>query len=230
MIGRLSRALKGISLDRKLGNLSMEERFSDHYRSGWWFANGESRSGSGSTLEATEEIRAALIPFLEKWHVNRFLDAPCGDWNWMKSVQRPAGLHYIGADIVPELITELKETHASEQVEFMHLDITADPLPDADMMMCRDALFHLSENDIWRFFDNFLAADITYLLTTHMPQISANRDIVTGKHRPLNLEAAPFLLGKPIDGFTDYTPPRREKYMSLWSRDQIAEAVDRSAR
>ena len=214
-------------MDRRLAAQSMEERFSSHYRSGWWFANGESVSGAGSTLAATTEIREALGPFLAKWEAKRFLDAPCGDWNWMSQVSLPDGLHYIGADIVPDLIADLQERHAGEGVEFVHLDITSDPLADADMMMCRDALFHFSNADIWRFIENFISSGIPYLLTTHMPQINANRDIVTGKHRPLNLEAAPFNFEPPLDRFADYTPERREKYMALWSREQLAAALDR---
>lgn len=228
MFGQIRRFIKGKILDHKLKGLSMEERFSDHYRSGWWFANGESVSGVGSTIQATTEIRQALVPFLIKWKVKRFLDAPCGDWNWMKTVELPEGMQYFGADIVPDLIADLQARHARDGVSFAQMDITADPLPAVDMMMCRDTLFHLSTQDIWRFVDNFVSSDIPYLLTTHMPQVKENHDIVTGKHRPLNLEAAPFCLAPPLDRFADFTPPRREKYMALWSREQLAEALKRS--
>ncbi|MEM6382822.1 MAG: class I SAM-dependent methyltransferase [Pseudomonadota bacterium] len=211
-------------MDRDLANQSMEERFTGHYRSGWWFDNGESLSGSGSTLDATQRIREELVPFMQKWDVERLLDAPCGDWNWMQHVPLPADVHYLGADIVPDLIEDMRARYSSERVEFTQIDITADPLPQADMMMCRDALFHLSHADIWRFVDNFLGSSIPHLLTTHMPQIEENRDIVTGKHRPLNLEAAPFNFEPPVDKFADFTPPRREKYMALWTREQLEKA------
>jgi hypothetical protein len=222
MFGQIRRYIKGKFLDRRLQTMSMQERFVDHYRSGWWFANGESVSGSGSTMEATVHIRENLVPFLAKWQVTRLLDAPCGDWNWMKAVSLPPDLIYMGADIVPDLIADLSRRFSSDRVSFRQIDITCDPLPAADMMMCRDALFHLSHDDIRRFVANFLASGIPYLLTTHMPQVPENRDITTGKHRPLNLEAAPFQWGTPLDQFADFAPPRREKYMALWSRDQLA--------
>lgn len=224
MIGSIRRYLKGRFLHKRLSGMTMQERFADHYRTGWWFDNGESLSGSGSTLEATTRIRAELLPFLAKWKVTCLLDAPCGDWNWMKTLTLPPGLTYIGADIVPELVEKLQTEFRADRVTFQHIDITRDKLPAADMMMCRDALFHLSHEDIGRFFDNFLASGIPLLLTTHMPQVPENRDIVTGAHRPLNLERAPFNLPAPMDRFADFTPPRREKYMALWSRDQIAAA------
>lgn len=227
MINRIQRYFKGLFLGKRLEGLSLQERFTQHYRSGWWFANGESVSGSGSTLDATQQIRAHLVPFLETWKVKRLLDAPCGDWNWMKAILLPADMHYSGAEIVPDLVKKLKAEFGAPDREFLHIDITSDALPRADMMLCRDALFHLSNADIWRFVDNFLASDIPYLLTTHMPQIPENKDIVTGTHRPLNLEAAPFFWGKPIDRFEDYAPPRREKYMALWSRDQLTAARER---
>lgn len=226
MIRTLKRFIKGKFMDRTLHGLSMEERFSQHYRSGWWSANGESLSGSGSTMDATTEIRKQLIPFLEKWQVKQFLDAPCGDWNWMKTVTLPHDMTYIGADIVPDLVNTLNKEFTSQRVSFTQLDITADPIPAADMMMCRDALFHLCNEDIWRFVRNFVASDVPYLLTTHMPQVEENKDIITGKHRPLNLEIAPFKFEAPLDKFADYTPPRREKYLTLWSKEQLARALE----
>ena len=230
MLQTLRRFLKRRKLDGKLEQLSMEERFTDHFKSGWWFENGESVSGSGSTMEATKEIREALPAFLAKYDVKTFLDAPCGDWNWMRTVELPEGVHYIGADIVPDLVAQNGEKYAGERVEFRHIDITSDPLPAATMMMCRDALFHLANADIWRFFQNFAASDIDYLLTTHMPQIGSNSDIVTGKYRPLNLEIAPFNMPAPRDRFADYHEPYREKYMALWTREDVAAMLKAAGR
>ncbi len=229
MLNRISRFIKGTLMDRKLEKLSMQDRFSEIYRTGWWNDNQESVSGSGSTLDNTTLLRRDLVPFLDKWNVKRVLDAPCGDWNWMKEVALPEHIHYIGGEIVPDLVETLREKNTRQNVEFVLVDITADKLPDVDLMFCRDCLFHLSSTDIFRFIDNFIASDIPYLLTTNMPQIDTNREIVTGKHRPLNLQAAPFNLGEPLDRFADYEAPRREKYMTLWSRDQLIAARGQTA-
>lgn len=221
MLRKLSRFIHGRLMDKKLEKLSMQERFSEIYRTGWWYDNKESVSGSGSTLENTTLIRKNLGPFLQKWEVKRILDAPCGDWNWMKEVELPDGTKYIGGEIVPELIQKLQDQYKTENTSFQLLDITTDKLPEVDLMMCRDCLFHLSSDNITKFIDNFIASGIPLLLTTNMPQVETNKEIVTGKHRPLNLQNAPFFLGEPIDSFPDYEPPRREKYMSLWTRDAL---------
>src|SRR3712207_7875432 len=46
----------------------------------------ESYSGRGSELGATESLRSYLPQLFERLNIKTFLDAPCGDWNWMRQV------------------------------------------------------------------------------------------------------------------------------------------------
>ena len=70
--------------------------------------NGESKSGLGSTLAFTKRLRVDLEALFEGLNATSLLDAPCGDFNWMRHVQLPAGCAYMGRDIVPKLIEDLK--------------------------------------------------------------------------------------------------------------------------
>lgn len=185
----------------------------------------ESASGDGSTLFQTENLRRELPRILRDHGVSRFFDAPCGDYNWFRYVERENGFSYLGADIVPELIERNQQVYANATTSFMTLDIAADPLPPADLWMCRDCLFHLSNRDIFRVLANFLQADIQWLLTTTHYECRKNTDTATGGFRLLNLEIEPFTLGPPRDQIEDWAPGAYKRRLSLWDRDQLCSAL-----
>ena len=64
---------------------SDEKAFTDIFIYKKWGA-GESVSGNGSSLEYTTSLRSQLGKFFEKFSIESIFDAPCGDFNWMKSV------------------------------------------------------------------------------------------------------------------------------------------------
>lgn len=64
--------------------------FTSIYRNNGW-GSLESRSGAGSTLASTANIRRELPGLVERLNIRTLLDAPCGDFNWMKEVALPAG-------------------------------------------------------------------------------------------------------------------------------------------
>ena len=109
--------------------------FTDYYFNNFW-GNKESVSGAGSTLEYTENVRKEIPLLVERFKVRKFLDAPCGDYNWFQAVQRPAGMEYIGGDIVEELVRQNQVRFGDAGTRFISLDVIADALPQADMWMC----------------------------------------------------------------------------------------------
>jgi glycosyltransferase involved in cell wall biosynthesis len=157
----------------------------------------ESRSGEGSTLAGTMVIRGHLPELFSRYQVQSFLDLPCGDFNWMKHVDL-CGVRYIGGDIVAPLIAANQKAYGNADRLFLELDLTSDPLPVADMMLCRDCLIHLSFADITRFLDNLHRSGIRYLLTNTYPERHNNIDIETGRFRPVNLALPPFSFPPPV--------------------------------
>jgi hypothetical protein len=129
---------------------------------------------------------------LDDLGIATLLDAPCGDASWIGAL----GLrqHYIGVDIVPALIAELAQRAATGAIagEFHLADITADPLPAADAILCRDCLVHLSFANIAQALRNFARSGARYLIATTFTGWQENRDIEDGDWRPLNLQARPF--------------------------------------
>jgi ubiquinone/menaquinone biosynthesis C-methylase UbiE len=68
-----------------------------------------------------------MLPILIKQlQVKKVLDAPCGDFNWMKEIHKNIE-SYIGVDIVEELIDRNKRKYTSQNIQFYHSDITKDP-------------------------------------------------------------------------------------------------------
>ena len=90
----------------------------------------ESISGPGSNLKQTEGLRAELPGLLAKLKATSLLDAPCGDFNWMRETKLDLD-NYIGADIVPDLIEENREKFGALNRSFVVLDLTTDVLPAA---------------------------------------------------------------------------------------------------
>ena len=180
-----------------LSGLSLEERFARIYETNLW-ADAETRSGAGSSLDNTASLRAALPPVLRRLNARRLLDVPCGDFNWMSQVDL-SGIDYIGGDIVESIVEANRERFESRTRSFVKVDLTTGPLPDADVVLCRDCLVHFSFDNIIAAFRTMKASGARYLITTTFPDRQVNKDIVDGDWRPLNLELFPFLLPSPQD-------------------------------
>jgi len=202
---------------------SRENVFRDIYAQNLW-GDQESVSGPGSNLERTSAFRAELPPLLKAIGVRTLLDAPCGDFNWMKEVELEVD-RYIGVDIVPELVEQNQRRYGTAARSFLHRDLILDQMPFADAILCRDGLVHFPLADIRAALRNFKRSGACYLLTTTFTGVYANREIRTGEWRPINLQRPPFNFPPPLwlidekrraaDGFSD-------KCLGLWRLENTA--------
>lgn len=138
------------------------------------------------------------------------------------------GIAYTGADLLPELVAA-NAARAAPDRRFAVLDLTASPLPRADLLLCRDCLVHFSFADAARAMANIRRARITYLLATTFPAETANLDITTGDWRPLNLERAPFNFPPPsallTEGCTEADGRFLDKSLGLWAIQDLPTAM-----
>jgi len=171
------------------------EVFADIYKNDLWNTP-ESKSGGGSTLEATFSIREQLPKIIAKYSIRTMLDVPCGDYNWMKEVQK--NCTYLGGDIVADIVKKNIQLYSSDTVLFQQIDITTDLLPKVDLIFCKDCLQHLSYDKIKDALNNFKRSGSNYLLVTSYPKTWRNYDIYDGDYRALNLLIKPFYLPKFI--------------------------------
>lgn len=194
--------------------------FTEFYETNRW-GSLESASGPGSELVQTKEVRAALPMLFRRFDVRTMLDAPCGDFNWMRHVDLSRLETYVGVDIVRPLIRHNQDNYSSRKISFLEKDLTKDLLPAADLVFCRDCLVHLSNSEAQKVLENFLLSKSRYLLTTNYVGEVANRDTSMGRWRPLNLSLPPFSLPEPILTIdTDFTAEGRQhpgNGMSLWA-------------
>ena len=200
-------------------------------RNGW--GNTESLSGPSSTLQRTENLRGFLSKFFSLHNIKSVVDAPCGDMNWMSKLLESCNVHYTGIDIVEDLIENNKKKYGNSNTAFFCKNILQDPLPKADLMICRDFMFHMSYSDISRFMKNFIESGIKYIfLTTHINSFILekdkrylynrfhNRDIKTGGWRMFDLFLPPFNFPTPICSCVD---GGGDRYLALFSREQLVD-------
>ena len=192
--------------------------FEDIAKSRTWTSE-ESISGLGSTLAQTRELIAGLPGLLAKLGVHSLLDAPCGDFNWMKEVDL-SGIAYTGGDIVAEIVAANESRYGESGRAFQQLDLMSSELGDHDLLFCRDCLVHLSFSDISEVLANLKRSNIRYLMTTTFPEEPGNEEIVTGGWRPLNLQLAPFYFPVPImllsENCTEMNGAFTDKSLAVW--------------
>lgn len=183
----------------------------------------ESVSGRGSELACTESLRASLPSLFKDLGVNSILDAPCGDFNWMSQVSL-SGISYIGVDIVPEVVAQNQQKYGTSSIRFIDGDITRTQLPQADLIICRDCLVHLSFWDGYRALKQFKQSKARYLLITTYPTTVKNEDAPTGSWKSLNLCQSPFNFGSPLmllSDPSDDTGKHPDKSLGLWRLDNM---------
>jgi len=173
----------------------MEHVFAETHRSNSWGSD-ESVSGPGSTQQRGASFRDDLVAALHDLGARVLLDAPCDDFNWIGPVADAVD-QYLGVDVVPEIIAENLRRHSRPHRQFLRLDLTRDPLPPADVVLCRDGLVHFRTADIWRALANLRRSGARYLITTTFIGDRENEEVVTGGWRPLNLERPPFCFPSP---------------------------------
>jgi hypothetical protein len=137
-------------------------------------------------------LALGLPRLLRELKVASLLDAPCGDAGWINRIA--LGMPYTGVDIVPAIVASLQRRAEAGELKGNYLlaDITRDPLPRADAVLCRDCLVHLSFAHIARAIHNMRRSGAIWLITTTFTELQNNHDCEDGDWRPLNFCRPPF--------------------------------------
>ena len=173
-----------------------EQVFAQHARLYRSFRD-ESISGPGSSLQQTRVLRRRLPLLLAYLGVRTLVDAPCGDFNWMRHVE-PGLDQYIGVDILGDVIAEHQWRHRRSHRRFMRADLMAGGLPQADAIFCRDLLPHLAYAEVAKVLQGFRLSGAAVLITTTFTGARPNRDTAGGRWRTLNLTLPPFDFPPPL--------------------------------
>ena len=215
--------LFNFSEGKKFQGKTTQEIFTQIMKDDFW-EEGESVSGPGSTLAQTRELVRLLPLVFEKFAIKKILDAPCGDFNWMRKTDL-SNIEYIGGDIVKRITDKNNQKYAAKNTSFLQMDLLSPIGGEFDLLFCRDCLVHLSYADIFKVLDNIKNGRIKYFMTTTFPEEPENKDIATGGWRPLNLILPPFGFPKPIyllnEKCTEADGIFADKSMCLWEVDQL---------
>ena len=206
--------------------MNISEIFEDIYENNKWeMGQSESKSGFGSTLKFTENIRKFIVDFIREHRINTMLDTSCGDWNWMKIIQNEL-CDYTGIDVVEQLIKTNNENYSSNKIKFINSDFLSfiKNIPENqsyDLIFCRHTLEHLTTEYNIEFL-NECKRVCKYLFVTGYNDINRkNAQLPANIYRPINLELEPYVnileqyyFTKIYDGVNDtYTP---ETYMYVY--------------
>ena len=188
-------------------------KFTDIYVNNQWGAT-ETRSGSGSTLLATVELRRDFQALLQRLKVRTLVDAGCGDVAWLQHISSSLDL-YLGYDAVEEMITHNRTMFAAQSNHLFGVaDIASDILPRGDAILCRNTLTHLPNGLVSQVLQNFKRSESRFLIATTTPG-AENGDSKLAQWRKLDLNASPFSLPKPKymlkDGSSKYN-----RFLGVW--------------
>jgi hypothetical protein len=199
-----------------------ESIFSKIYERNLW-NDPESVSGRGSTLRRTTVIRGVLPALLSDVGAKSLLDAPCGDFNWMRYAEL-GPVTYVGADVVPSLIARNEQQYGRDGRKFVILDITRNTIPRASVILCRDCFTHFSFRDIRSAVANFKRSESEYLFATTHQGAREHRDIATGEGRYVNLQLSPFNFPEPLKLVVE--DPELGKCLGVWRLQQLLIHID----
>ena len=146
----------------------------------------ETPCGTGSTLRETEKVRAHLPRIASEYNIKTVVDAGAGDLHWMPLVNWD--VEYQGFDLYPR------------HPDVKQADITKDLLPQADLILCRHVLNHLSIRQSEDALKRFFQSGCRYLLMT-------NCDLQRDYWGQYGLS-----IGSPIETFKDTTKWNLELY------------------
>jgi len=180
------RRFKRLAEQRRNLNKTTEEIFTEIYEQNkWGGSQGEFYSGAGT---ADEQIVSAYInmisekAFIENYFGLSFVDLGCGDFHIGKKLI-PLCSSYIGIDIVKPLIQNNQEKYGNKAINFMHLNIVEDELPNGDVCFVRQVFQHLSNQKIIAVLPKLKKYKWVFI-TEHYPtdnnSIKPNIDIICG--------------------------------------------------
>ena len=201
--------------------------FTSIYKSKHWVQNPHdlsnefiSISGPGSNTYS-DQYKNLIKNFkliIDKYEIKSIIDIPCGDFLWIKKIIHEKKIKYLGIDIVEDLIQENKSKYQNENIKFSTGDIVNFEVKEKyDLVIVRDLLIHLDNNDIKKILNNMKKMNVKYLAVNNY-EINKNKDVIIGQHREVNILIEPYNFPKPIFYFNDYA---KDKFIYIYDIGKI---------
>lgn len=186
---------------------SSENKFDRIYREQTWSGNDDAvpLSGPGSKVESSLPVIEFINRAVEQEKIESVLDLGCGDLTYISTVEHitSGAVSYTGIDISNFILRENSEKYPWFNGDSM--DITEPRIFEADLIIIKDLLFHLTNKQIEALFENLTNSRFKYCLVTTMKNMSNRRRILDPKHNyaDVNIRIFPFFRNQYL-----YTLPR----------------------
>ena len=201
--------------------------FTSIYKSNHWVQDADilskdhiSVSGHGSNINTNQffNLKKNFLKIINDKQINSVLDMPCGDFLWLYEIIKQKKIDYTGVDIVEELIEANKKKYLNKNFDFINDDIVNfNTSKKFDLIIIRDLFIHIPIYDIKKILQNIKEIDFKYVaLNSYSNNI--NNDVITGKHRKINLLIEPFNLNQPLEYFNDY---EEDKFIFLYEKKTL---------
>ncbi len=193
---------------RKVQFNSNREIFTNVYQNKLWgVASPENESpfysGPGSS---DPQIVDPYVDTVKRFFSNlstkkKAVDLGCGDFRVGSRIVDSFD-SYTACDVVPELVHFNQEYWRHLPVEFRVVDLVKDEIPSGDVLILRQVLQHLSNDDISKFIQLIPRVFSYLLLTEHLPSENdfvANRDKASGTEIRLGIGSGVVLAQPPFN-------------------------------
>lgn len=182
---------------------SLEWRFSLVYSLRLWGKEGDG-SGAGSSLENTAPAVTFLSSIINERGIETMADLGCGGGALVAAglLDKCPGLRrYVGLEIAPAVVQRNKRRYGTPQVTFAKADLTKGPLPEVELLVLREVLWHLSNEDALKVLRQCLATGATYLCVSSAenPKGPFNRPKMrSSDYQAVVLTAPPYNFPAPL--------------------------------
>lgn len=204
--------------------------FDNIYKTDFWSPLGDG-SGPGSEPNSVEKTMYTLHQFIRDKNITTIVDAGCGACKWTSLMLNRVDdrhLQYTGVDASNTAVERARANmrEVKHAVDIHQGDISQFDFPEADMLLCRDTLQHLSYKEIRAVLKHFANSKIQWFLIGSYPEDPDNRDISPGDYFSINLEQAPFSM-MPQDSLPESSPPNEpRKYIYVYSKERLTHYVN----
>ena len=153
------------------------------------------KSGIGSDPRVARPYVAYVMEQLSRRHVRSVVDVGHGDWEmWPDEAFR--GIDYRGLDCATGLSQAVNAKRGGERRTFSSSDAVSMLLPDADALLCKDVLQHLSDDDVRTLLEKFrkyplvvISHDVRNTRWTRARIVDVARAVVAPRHLARSLRA-----------------------------------------
>jgi hypothetical protein len=153
---KISRALGSIRMlyrERRLRRFSLPQAFNEVYKKRMW-QQGQSLSGVGSEGLLAERYVAFVRDYIQKHRIKTIVDAGCGDFNVGSRLCDDVSKCF-ALDASSYIIHANQKRYADiSNVSFQVADLVVTTFPAADLVLIRQVLQHLSNDQIERVLTN----------------------------------------------------------------------------